>query len=316
LIWVKENFEKLTLLIVAFAMLACGVLLAHRTLNFSESFREIGGEVTGNLMIEPVDIADITEAFELMESPQVWTDFAERSLFSAERYIERDGQLVKPHAGDFLLPITNDWLDQYDLDVLDTSLKERDMDLDGFTVLEEFHARSSPIDNDSHPAYWTKLRLKQFFRQRFRLIFSAYTGNPSIPESLTFQLNTLDLRKPTQFLKIGDRIAGTKFRILGFEKKTRMKASGLIKDVSELTVVNIENGSSVVLVLERITDSPDSFALFKYLWDGSEFSVKQRGSFKLKPDEEKIFELVEIGNTMAIIKDMMTGEKHQVPVLE
>ncbi len=316
MIWVKENFEKFSLLFVALALLACSVFQVYRTLNFHKTLKGVSAQMSRNAKVEAVDVAELMEAFEIIEAPEVWTEFTEQSLFSAERYIEQDGRLVKPHAGNFHAPITNEWLEQYGLDVLDTTLKEQDMDSDGFSVLEEFHARTSPIDEEAHPAYWTKLRLKRYLRRRFRLIFSAYTGNPEASESLTFQLNMLDLRQPTQFLSMGDHIVGTDFRIVGFEKKTQTAPFGLIKDVSELTVENIEDGSRIVLVLEQIAHSPDSFGLFKYLWDGSEFAVRQRKTFRLKPDEKRIFELIEITNTKAIIEDIRTGEKHQVPLIE
>jgi hypothetical protein len=314
--WIKENIEKLILILVALALLVSSILLVNRVLNFEKMFEGVRIEVSKSRRVEQVDTGALTEVFEKLKFPDVWTEFPEQSLFSAERYIEQGGRLIKADADDIHAPISNEWLEHYGLDILDTTLKEQDMDSDGFTVLEEFKSQTSPVDRNAHPDYWTKLRLKKFIRRKFRLIFSAYNGIPGKPESLTFQLNTLDLRQPTQFLKIDDRIAGTKFKIAGFKKKTKMQPSGLIKDVSELTVENTESGSKVVLVLERVTDSPDSFALFKYLWDGSEFPVQLSKTFTLKPDERTVFELIEITNTKANIMDIATGERHQVPVLE
>ena len=313
---VRENFEKIFLFLASLALLVSSAVLIQRALNFQKSFDGLRTRVSRNTTIKPVDTTALAEALKMAESPEIWSEFSEQSLFAAERYIEQDGRLVKPDAGNIHAPIPNEWLEQYGLDLLDTTIKKQDMDSDGFTVLEEFNAGTSPIDREAHPAYWTKLRLKQYIRRKFRLILSAYTGNPENPESLTFQLNTLDLRQPTQFLRIGDQIAGTKFKIIGFEKKTETQPSGFVKDISELTIEHSESGRKVLLVLERVTNSPDSFALFKYLRDGSEFPVQLGKTFTLEPEKETVFKLIEITNAKAIIQDTGTGEKHQVPVLE
>ena len=36
----------------------------------------------------------------------------------------------------------------------------------------------------------------------------------------TFAINTSDLKEPTQFLKLGDTIRGTKFKIVKFTEKS------------------------------------------------------------------------------------------------
>ncbi len=64
----------------------------------------------------------------------------------------------------------------------------------------------------SHPDYLSKLKLKSFSEEPFRLMFSSWVGD-------TFAINTIDLKEPTQFLKIGDTIAGTRFKIVKFERK-------------------------------------------------------------------------------------------------
>ncbi len=91
----------------------------------------------------------------------------------------------------------------------------------------------------------------------FRMLFNGYDGVPKkdAPEKFEFQINTIDLKQPSQFLKLGNSIAKTKWKLTKFEYKTRPNPqTGELEDVSELTVVNIEPKQEVVLILNRVTD--------------------------------------------------------------
>jgi hypothetical protein len=147
----------------------------------------------------------------------------------------------------------------------------------------------------------------------FRLLFNAHDG----PEG-EFQINTLDLRQPSQFLKIGDAVANTKFKLEKFEPKAETNAStGEESDVSELTLVNTETQERIVLVLAKVTDSPDSFALFHYAWPNPplEFQVKKNQEFVLKPNIQERYKLVDIKETEALIQ-LPSGEKYTAPRLK
>ncbi len=58
----------------------------------------------------------------------------------------------------------------------------------------------------SHPAFIAKLKMKSFVQEPFRLVFASWVDD-------TFAINSNDLKEPTQFLKLGDSIRGTKFRL-------------------------------------------------------------------------------------------------------
>ena len=49
-------------------------------------------------------------------------------------------------------------------------------------------------------------------REPFRMIFASYVGD-------TFGINATDLKEPTQFLKLGDTVGGTRFKIVKFTEK-------------------------------------------------------------------------------------------------
>jgi len=91
----------------------------------------------------------------------------------------------------------------------------------------------------------------------FRLLFNAYDGNPKkvAPEKMSFVVDTMDFKQPAEFIKLGDRISKTKWKLAKFEFLTRPNPTAArLEDVSELTVVNTETKQEVVLIFNRVTD--------------------------------------------------------------
>jgi hypothetical protein len=85
------------------------------------------------------------------------------------------------------------------------------------------------------------------------LRFGAYDGDPkkTVPKDMAFQIMRLDVRQPSQFLKLGNIIKGTKFKLTKFEFKTRPNPKGDEEDVSELTITNVETKEAAILVIGR-----------------------------------------------------------------
>ena len=93
---------------------------------------------------------------------------------------------------------------------------------------------ASPDSPDAKPA-------------QHQYLWKAWDGDPKAPESLNFQLTSLRRDEPTQFLKLGDILRGTKLKLLKFEQKTR-RTQGREIDASELTLINTDTGQKTVLV--------------------------------------------------------------------
>jgi hypothetical protein len=191
-----------------------------------------------------------------------------------------------------------------------------DPDKDGFTNEDEWREDTDPNKADSHPPYYTKLFFKQIIRIPFRLIFSSTNGDPKKPETLEFQINTVDLRQPSEFLKINDMVPNTKFKLVKFDFKERLNAkTESMEDVSELTLTNIETNDPIVLVINKVTDSPDVYALFDYQWPGGagDIRVKKLGEFALKPqaDRNNLYKVIEVTDSQAVIQ-LPNGQKHTV----
>ena len=319
--WIKKNYDRFVLLLLAVALLASSGWLIWSAKSFPECFAPLLTPVTHGKKVTNLETAAIERAKGSITTPAAWGTHPGSLLVSRKYFVKRDesGQavLVDPfdNASNSLHPpIPNAWFREHGLAdrILDTDVLDQDPDKDGFSNLDEYLGKTDPLDPNSHPPYLTKLRLKQFKKNPFRLKFEAYDGEGS------FQINTVDVRQPTQFVKLGETIPGTKFTAKKFEKKSVFNPrTQLETDISELTIKHNESGLEVVLILGQVTDSPDQYARFAFLWDHTEFTVKKGDKFSLKPEPNIVYKLIDIRDEEAVITNEKTeGDPIKVPRLE
>lgn len=323
--WIKKHYDQFALSLLALLLLAFSVMLILRARNFGSGFAAATATAIPRDKVPPVSLELIEAAKEALKTPPQWNEADSHikaaneekkrgSLFVSDLYvIGKDGTPQKPSRESFWKdslteqPIKNIWFMDNRLPLLDRSVPLQDPDKDGFPNEDEWRAGTDPNNKDSHPAYVTKLFVKQFIRVPFRLLFNAYDGDPTTDkiDKFAFQLNTIDLRQPSEFLKIGDTVKNTKFKLDKFEYKTQLNPkTGEQEDVSELTIVNIETKEPLILVLNRVTDSPDYFMRFAYKWPNPpiEFTVKKRQDFVLKPNIDEKYNLVDSQEGKAQVK--------------
>ena len=173
-------------------------------------------------------------------------------------------------------------------------------------------------DKTSMPPLWKKLRVKTFEKIPFRLKFmgapSLRPGEPFTKDT-EFSVNTLDYSSPTQFLKVGQKIAGSELEITKAEAKSATNQLGATVDVSELTLKDASTGDTIVLVNEKEVDSPYSFAVLKNSVTGEEVRVEKGKTFNLGP-EAVTYKLVDVDSEGAVISPLQSeGERLPVPPL-
>ena len=231
-----------------------------------------------------------------LHRPPQWTFGGRSGLFVPEKhFIGANGQPATLQTTEVHPPVPNEWLEQFGLPIADADVLDQDPDGDGFTNLDEWLGHTNPIDGNSHPEYYTKLKLKSAVEEPFRLIFSSWMGD-------TYQINTIDFNQPTQFLKVGDTIKGTRFKIAKFLKKYEPNKYGTNVDVSELTLEQKETKQQLTLVKEKVAISPESVATFVYTWGGrQEFQVRKDQEFSLKPQVQIKYKLVDVDPAKAVI---------------
>ncbi len=294
--WVRAHYERVLLISAAVVLFLSSVLIWRSAARFSSQLA-VMPPVPSLKSVSPLEKAqELQAAAEKVHRPPQWTFGGRSGLFVPEKhFIGANGQPATLQTTEVHPPVPNEWLEQFGLPIADADVLDQDPDGDGFTNLDEWLGHTNPIDRNSHPEYYTKLKLKSAVEEPFRLIFSSWMGD-------TYQINTIDFKQPTQFLKVGDTIKGTRFKIAKFLKKYEPNKYGTNVDVSELTLEQEETKQQLTLVKEKVAISPESVATFVYTWGGrQEFQVRKDQEFSLKPQGQIKYKLVDVDPAKAVI---------------
>ncbi len=307
---ITKHYDRIILAVLGLLVAVFAGLIILNALSFNEIFESRNSSKPPSDKITEPETAIVRQEIVSIQEPAEWVPH-EGSLFVSAPYVlQEDGQLTAPlEAGSVPLhpPVPNEWLVKYDLDWADGNVLEADPDNDKFSNREEWAGNTDPTSAKSRPPYITKLRLAEFVQTPFRLKFS---GSPD--QGTTFTINARDLSSPTQFLKLGEMVDGTPYKLINYEEKNVDK-DGLIVDTSELTIENQENREKIVLIFDREVNSPTEFAKLRYLWDGSEQTVKKGDDFSVEPEPNVKYKLVDITETEALIQNAETGQEFKVP---
>jgi hypothetical protein len=330
--WIKKHYDQFALAVISTAVLAFAVFLYLKTQSFGEKFAGAMEQPVQNDKVPPIVLDQIDHANALLAKPPAWIvpgpEAPNRgSLFVSERYmLSPSGVPEKPIVGSIYSdsltgkPIPNTWFLDNNLPLFDPTVRLQDPDHDGFPNEVEWRYKTDPNNKESHPPYYAMLFLKQVIRVPFHLKFTSYDGDPKGPmDKMEFQINTIDLRQPSEFLKIGDTVHKTNFKLEKFEYKTaKNDKTGDTDDVSELTVRNTETNDKAVLILDKIVDSPDYYVRFDYQWPQPEqpplkpmeITVKRLGFFVLRPNTtaKDRYKLIDIKEDAVVIQ-LPEGQK-------
>jgi len=322
--WIKKNYDQFLLALVALGVIGTMALLFLRVQGFGTRFATAQIPAMPLKNVPPLELTPVDEARKTLEAPAKWQPKTEQAFFFVPKPYLIDPETKTPKMITDIVttkdtftgqPIPSQWFLENRLDPLTPGVGLADPDADGFLNEDEWRDKTDPNNKESHPPFVTKLFLVSWIKVPFRLLFNAVDGNPKKdkPEKLSFQINTVDLRQPSEFLKLGETVSKTKFKLKSFEFKEVADPNAGTKDVSELTLENTETGDTIVLVKEKITDSPDSFGLFEYKHPQPpiQIRVKKLQEFVLLPEKDKKYKLVDIKETEAVIS-LPTGEKQTV----
>jgi hypothetical protein len=293
--WIKAHYDRVALIAAGIFLFLSAISIWWNAIQFGNRLVAQPGPPPKNASPPPV-ATELDRAEERLQHPSQWKSSTRSGLFVPEKhFIGANGlpatlQNTQVHA-----PVPNDWIEKFGLPIQDADVLEQDPDTDRFTNLDEWQGGTDPTNKDSHPDYLTKLHLVSAKEEPFPFIFSSRVGG-------TFALNTIDQSEPTQFLKIGNVIGGTGFKIVKFTEKHERDQYGTKVDVSELLLEHKDTGVQVTLVKEKVATSPQSVATFVYTWGGRrEFEVRKDQEFSLKPVEEINYKLVDVQPNKAVI---------------
>ena len=303
--WIKAHYDRAALMVAALFLFICAVSIWWSAIQFGN--RLVTRQPPRPKAASPPPVAvELDRAAEQLQNPVQWKGSRRSGLFVPEKhFIGADGfpatlQNTQVHA-----PVPNNWFEKYSLPIEDADVLDQDPDKDGFTNLDEWQGNTDPTKKDSHPDYTTKLNLVSTTEEPFRYIFTSRIKD-------TFGINTIDQSEPTQFLKIGDVIRGTDFKIVTFTEKRARNKYGINEDVSELFLEHQQSHAQVTLVKGKVATSPQSVATFVYTWGGRlEFDVRKDQEFSLKPVEGLKYKLVEVQPDKAVI---VNTQKPKAPI--
>ena len=337
--WIKKNPAKFSLIVAAVLAIASSALLVTRVLAYDENFEAKRAPAPAKVPVEKLNLESLEATQKAIGEPAKWVPKDLGSLLVSRLYVLKDDKLIKPEKGSFNPPVPNDWLASFGLDFLSKTVLDEDPDKDGFTTRQEWNGMDTvshldeagqrltgtdgkelpddstdPKDPKSHPPYHTRLELARIVYIPFRLKMLSYDINPKKTSDITAQINTIDRGRRTLFIPVGEDIPGTKFKTESFKKIELPGKDGTVIDASELTIVNKETGGKVIMPLGKEVDSPDSHAVFRYLWVAyggtktEDFPVIKNKVFHLPPELDKDYKLIDIKGKEAVV-ELPGGEK-------
>ena len=302
--WVRAHYERVLVIAAAIILFVCSILIWRNAAQFSSQLAIMPPAPSLKSASPLAKAQDLAAAAEKLHQPPQWTFGGRSGLFVPEKhFIGANGLPATLQTTEVHPPVPNEWLEQFGLPIADSDVLEQDPDKDGFDNLDEWSGHTNPTDPNSHPEYYTKLKLKSATEEPFRLVFSSWVGD-------TFAINTIDLKQPTQFVKVGDAIKGTRFKVAKFKEKYQKNQYGTNVDVSELTLEQVETKQQLTLVKEKVAMSPESVATLVYTWGGrQEFQVRKDQEFSLKPQEQIKYKLIDVGPAKAVIVNSQRAEE-------
>jgi len=293
--WLKANYERALLTTAAVSLFVSALTIWWSAIQFNNRLITPPA-VPPKAASQPPVAVELDRDAEQLQQPLQWKATTRSGLFVPERhFIGPDGMPATLQNTQVHAPVPNEWFEKYAIPIEDADALEQDPDKDGFTNLDEWQGHTDPTKPQSHPDYTTKLGLVSATEEPFRYTFASRTKDK-------FGINSIDESEPTQFLKVGDVIRGTDFKILKFTEKKERNQYGMKMDVSELLLEHQGSHAQVTLIKGQVATSPQSVATFVYTWGGrKEFEVRKDQEFSLKPMEEIKYKLIDVRSDKAVI---------------
>ncbi len=204
------------------------------------------------------------------------------------------------------------WLKQNGIEPTNLLKKDtgQDDDGDGFTNDEELAAGTNPNDPNSHPAYHTKLRMKRVDGETFPVIFDGFDGKKA---RVTVREKSADgtVGGGRQFsVDTGGRVGDLPYVVTRVRRRNiSEKDTGSPRDVSELTLSNLQTGQKITLVRAMPTNSPDATAIVTFGEAGPEMPLRLGQKFTIPRDpQQSHYEVLDIRPTQVILRMVETGQ--------
>src|SRR5438128_12438032 len=175
--WVRAHYEHVVVLAAALFLFLCAIWMWRNAIGLAANFPAMQAASLLKEASPPGKARDLAAAAAKIHQPPQWIFGGRSGLFVPEKhFIGANGLPATLKTAEVHPPVPNEWLEQFGLPIADADVLDQDPDGDGFTNLDEWLGHTNPIDRNSHPEYYTKLKLKSAVEEPFRLIFSSWMG--------------------------------------------------------------------------------------------------------------------------------------------
>src|SRR3954470_24644975 len=172
--WVRAHYERVTVLAAAAVLLLSAIFIWRDAAQFGDIFAARQASPPAKPAAPPAKALELEAASKKLEQPPQWTFSGRSGLFVPEKhFIGANGMPATLQNTQVHPPVPNEWFEQFNLPIADADVLEQDPDGDGFTNLDEWQGHTNPTDKNLHPEFYTKLHLKQFTEEPFRLMLSS-----------------------------------------------------------------------------------------------------------------------------------------------
>lgn len=204
------------------------------------------------------------------------------------------------------------WEEKYNLDPYDATDAAKDNDGDGYSNLVEYQGGYDPTDPKSHPAAIKNLKLVKITGEKFGFQFKSRAKTRSgYLFGINYRLPNGETK--TDFVAIGDTVAGV-FTVIGYKEKfVEVKKNFPKEDRSELTV-KTEKGDIITLVKGKAARHVKLTAHMVLVTpDGKEqkFDVSKKDEFKVDGIKYRVID-IDGDKSLVLILDVPDKKKIKI----
>ncbi len=295
--WIKNNFEKLILVVCGlFALIIGGWLSASA---FSQSEAGTNAKVTERSELGPDKTADVAKALTDLTAfagpdKHIWSSVKlgpHQSIraFTASPMLAKAGvdeaiRILDETTTPVREGVPNWWLYENGLDITRSDILKLDSDSDKYNNQEEFQGGSDPRNPDSQPEFYTKLRFIEKIEIPYEIKFVGVDGQDISVKRMAPLM--ADGRQASRLdAKVGEEIFkdDKRFKIKGIEDR-EAAVDGQKAIAKHLVLIDSLNPDKPVVIQEKATINLATYqAKIKSLLSGSEDTKKEGEEFKL-PD--------------------------------
>ena len=318
--WIKNNFEKLLLMICGLFALVIGAWLSLTA--FSETEGGEKGKIVERSELGPDKTADVAKALTDLSAfadKPVWSSVKlgpHQSIraFTASPMLAKAGvdeaiRILDETATPVREGVPNWWLYENGLDITRSDILKLDSDADKFNNLEEFQGGSDPRNPDSQPEFYTKLRFMEKIEIPYEIKFSGVDGQDISVKRIKPLMtdgkaaNYLDAKLKQEIFRDDKR-----FIIIGIEDR-EATVDGQQAIAKHLILKDSLNPDKPVVIQEKTSVNLATYeAKVKSLISGSEDTRKEGEEFKFPEFTGYKILLTKIGEDFIEIEYTIPGK--------